>query len=64
MKYDYKCTSSECGVTFEVNQPMTSRAEAQCPQCKEITSERLVTGGYGFQLKGNGWASDLYSSKK
>lgn len=64
MKYDYKCNSESCGVIFEVNHSMSFDGDVVCPACEKLTHEKVITGGTGFLLKGTGWASDLYSSKK
>jgi putative FmdB family regulatory protein len=34
----------------------------ECPQCKKLELERLISGA-AFQLKGGGWYKDLYSKK-
>jgi putative FmdB family regulatory protein len=27
----------------------------ECPKCKELKLEKIITAGANFQLKGNGW---------
>lgn len=58
--YDYHCTV--CDREFEVTQSIKEEIGAACPNCKVWGTKRLISGGTGFRLKGNGWAADNYSS--
>lgn len=51
--YEYEC--KECGHTWEEEQKISDPKVTTCPKCKKETAVRLVSGGSGFQLKGNGW---------
>jgi len=51
--YEYRCTA--CEHRWEQEQKISEPAENCCPQCHKETAERLVSGGAGFQLVGNGW---------
>lgn len=62
MTYDYLCTN--CEHTWETLQSINENPITTCPQCKQEFAKRLISGGSGFQLKGSGWAKDLYSSSK
>jgi putative FmdB family regulatory protein len=62
MTYEYICTNQNCKHSWEQEQSITSEAVKICPLCKQETAKRLVSGGLGFQLKGDGWFKDLYSS--
>jgi putative FmdB family regulatory protein len=58
MTYEYVCT--QCGYEWIIEAKITDKSETICPNCKEKTAKRLISGGLGFQLKGNGWASEGY----
>lgn len=58
--YDYAC--NKCGHEFEVQQKMSDPVIKTCEKCGgEVT--KLISSG-NFLLKGGGWYSDGYSSKK
>jgi len=50
--YIYHCT--DCGHDFEEFQGITEEPLTICPKCKGKI-ERVITGGTGFILKGNGF---------
>jgi len=62
MTYEYLCAS--CGHAWEVEQRISDQPLTHCPNCQQETAKRQILGGVGFILKGGGWYSDLYSSKK
>lgn len=63
MTYDYFCKN--CEKEFEVEQSIKENPLSDCPKCgSEGSLKRLISGGNGFVLKGDGWAADNYSSKK
>lgn len=49
--YEYECKA--CGARFERRQAMTDPPVATCPECGGEV-RRLVSGGAGFILKGDG----------
>lgn len=53
MTYEYKCT--ECGHKWEEQQKISDDPLTKCPECEEESAVRLVSGGQGFVLKGQGW---------
>ena len=59
--YEYRCEA--CGHEFEQFQSIKDARLTDCPNCKKPKLERLISGG-SFQLKGQGWGKDLYSSSK
>jgi putative FmdB family regulatory protein len=60
--YEYRCQN--CGHQLEVMQKIDDPAPSSCPNCQtEAPLERLVSRS-SFHLKGGGWYSDLYGSKK
>jgi putative FmdB family regulatory protein len=59
--YEYQCNA--CSHQFEEWQKMADAPVTVCPKCKKKKVERLISQT-SFQLKGGGWYSDLYSSKK
>lgn len=60
--YEYGCTA--CGHEWEEIQRITEPPREVCPKCAKAAAHRLISGGTNFILKGGGWYSDLYSSKK
>ena len=50
--YEYECT--KCGKTFELQQKMTDKPRERCPECRGKVI-RVITGGGGVILKGNGF---------
>ncbi len=59
--YEYGC--EKCGELTEVIQKVDDPPPAKCPKCGSKKMQRVVSRS-SFQLKGGGWYSDLYSSKK
>jgi putative FmdB family regulatory protein len=59
--YEYEC--GKCGHRFEEWQKISDKPIQTCPKCKAKKVEKLISQT-SFQLKGGGWYSDLYSSKK
>ena len=59
--YEYECGA--CHHHFEEWQKMADEPVRTCPKCKKKKVERLISMT-SFQLKGGGWYSDLYASKK
>ncbi|PKK84929.1 MAG: FmdB family transcriptional regulator [candidate division Zixibacteria bacterium HGW-Zixibacteria-1] len=57
--YQYRCT--ECEHEFEKFQPISDDPVSVCPECSGYT-ERIITGGAGFLLKGSGFYSTDYRS--
>lgn len=57
--YEYTCC--ECKHNWEEDQKITEPASKKCPNCNNDTAKRLISGGTGFQLLGNGWAKTGYS---
>jgi len=56
--YEYECT--ECAKIFEVQQKISDTPMKSCPEC-QAPVKKLVSRS-SFQLKGNGWYADGYSS--
>jgi len=53
MTYEYSC--KQCGHHWEEQQRINDKPIEICPICKKKTAIRLISGGTGFILKGNGW---------
>lgn len=53
MTYEYECES--CGHQWEVEQKITEPPLAECPMCHQEAAKRLISGGTGFSLRGEGW---------
>ena len=68
--YQYECT--KCSYRFEELQGINASPLVKCPKCSEDTLIRIITGGTGFLLKGDGWpgkasrveSSDVYRTQK
>lgn len=58
MTYEYQCT--HCGHHWEQEQRITDQPQRDCPECRQPSAKRLVSGGTGFVLQGSGWARDKY----
>ena len=59
--YEYAC--ERCKKEFEVEQRITEEPLKRCPSCRSPKIKRLISRT-SFVLKGGGWYSDLYSSRK
>jgi putative FmdB family regulatory protein len=59
--YEYLCES--CGKVNEQLQKVNDPPPARCDECGSRKLAKLVSRS-AFQLKGGGWYSDLYASKK
>jgi putative FmdB family regulatory protein len=59
--YEYAC--DKCGHEFEREQRITDTPVKTCPACRSRKVRRLISRT-AFVLKGSGWYSDLYASKK
>ena len=59
--YEYLCES--CGMVNEKLQKLTDPPPGRCDECGSKKLAKLVSRS-AFQLKGGGWYSDLYASKK
>jgi putative FmdB family regulatory protein len=59
--YEYEC--GKCGHRFEEWQKISDKPIQTCPKCKAKKVQKLISAT-SFQLKGGGWYSDLYASKK
>lgn len=60
MTYEYVCRV--CQHEFEIEQKITEEPLLDCPKCLVAALKRLISGGSGFILEGNGWANDGYAS--
>jgi putative FmdB family regulatory protein len=59
--YEYLC--SGCGKVNEKLQKVSDPPPARCDECGSKKLAKLVSRS-AFQLKGGGWYSDLYASRK
>ncbi|MGA8890626.1 MAG: zinc ribbon domain-containing protein, partial [Anaeromyxobacteraceae bacterium] len=59
--YEYLCEA--CGKVNEKLQKVNDPPPARCDECGSRKLAKLVSRS-AFQLKGGGWYSDLYASKK
>jgi len=59
--YEYLCES--CGKVNEKLQKVNDPPPAKCDECGSRKLAKLVSRS-AFQLKGGGWYSDLYASRK
>ena len=59
-RYDYECT--KCGHTFELEQKISAAPRERCPKCRGKVI-RVISGGGGVILKGNGFYSTDYRSE-
>jgi putative FmdB family regulatory protein len=59
--YEFLCEA--CGMVNEKLQKVNDPPPARCDECGSRKLAKLVSRS-AFQLKGGGWYSDLYASKK
>jgi putative FmdB family regulatory protein len=59
--YEYAC--GKCGHEFEAEQRITEEPLETCPDCQSRQVKRLISQT-SFVLKGGGWYSDLYATRK
>jgi putative FmdB family regulatory protein len=53
--YEYKC--DECDHSFERLLKIAQYKDPQdCPECGHGPAKKMITGGTGFILRGDGWA--------
>jgi putative FmdB family regulatory protein len=57
--YEYQCQA--CGHQLEAFQRMADEPLKECPACKQLKLERLISAA-AFHLKGGGWYKDGYGS--
>jgi len=60
--YEYSCSS--CHKLTDVLQKLNEGAPELCPACGAEGTLSRVVSRTSFVLKGGGWGSDLYASKK
>ena len=58
-KYDYRC--SACTTVFEVDRPMTVKAEENCPECGAQATKLFSPVGVAF--KGTGFHNTDYRTQ-
>ena len=59
--YEYCC--QKCGHCFDALQGLSDKPLEECPQCKELSLEKLISAPM-FQLKGTGWYETDFKKKK
>lgn len=52
--YEYKCENPDCACAMLVEQKITDPKLVECPECKQATLKRLISGA-AFSLTGPGW---------
>ena len=57
--YEYECT--KCGTSFELEQKISDKPRERCPECRGRVI-RIISGGGGIILKGNGFYATDYRS--
>ena len=60
--YDYIC--KKCEKMFEYFQSMSDKPKKECPDCKENSLRRIISGGTGLIFKGSGYYLTDYKNKK
>lgn len=55
MLYQYEC--DDCGHEQDEIHGMKETPKITCEQCKCCNMHKVITGGTGFILKGDGWTS-------
>ena len=60
--YDYEC--KDCGNIIEVFHGISENPKVVCTECGQTNTERQITGGTGFILKGSGFYTTDYKRKE
>ena len=60
--YDYIC--KKCEKRVEYFQSMSDAPKKECPDCKEDSLRRVISGGTGLIFKGSGYYLTDYKNKK
>ena len=60
--YDYIC--KKCEKMVEYFQSMSDAPKKECPDCKENSLRRVISGGTGLIFKGSGYYLTDYKNKK
>ena len=60
--YDYIC--KKCEKMVEYFQSMSDAPKKECPDCKENSLRRVISGGTGLIFKGSGYYLTDYKKKK
>lgn len=60
--YEYRCTA--CTQVSEFQHKINDPAPKDCPKCEKPGTLSKIMSATSFVLKGSGWFSDAYSSKK
>jgi len=58
--YEYTCDA--CNQSWELFQPMGSKAKTKCPECGARKARRLIGAGAGIIFKGSGFYETDYRS--
>lgn len=60
--YEYQCKS--CGYEFDELQSIKAEPLTICPQCKQPSLKRLLSGGAGLVFKGSGFYQTDYNKSQ
>jgi len=60
--YDYIC--NDCNKMYEYFQSMSDNPLTKCPECKNNSLRRIISGGTGLIFKGSGYYLTDYKNKK
>ena len=60
--YDYIC--NDCEKMYEYFQSMSDAPIKECPECKNNSLRRVISGGAGLIFKGSGYYLTDYKNKK
>ena len=60
--YDYIC--NDCKKMYEYFQSMSDAPIKECPECKNNSLRRVISGGTGLIFKGSGYYLTDYKDKK
>ncbi len=57
MTYEYLCKNDKCKHKWETEQKISEDPHKNCPECKQETAQRQISGGVKRNaiLKGSGW---------
>jgi len=59
--YQYECDN--CSHVFDIMQSIVEKKLKKCPQCNQLTLQRLIGSGGGIVFKGSGYYETDYKKK-
>jgi len=49
--YTYRCDNKDCSHEFEISQSIKANRKRKCPECGELSLDRILYASHGFMKK-------------